>query len=316
MTELNNQVFFGGDEDVDPDDLGKVEVNNFTIAVDRILQDVFDWDGGAIGAIGLTLSVDNSRVVSGTFITRGNPRLSEYAATCDQIWPEGPANIVLAIKIDSLAIFTFSRGGLWSDLIPAEKVNHFYCDKTAASNAPILGTPAARGIGDFCLRMVCQVSGASSGRKGVVCKYMILLFPTGAEGLSSTPEAQFGGWPGLKVGDGYFPLMPPPATKWQCPVLPFIRPGTPFAANDSAPASYRLRFSIAAVMSKAVQPETARTSASLMAKWEKIRTNPRELAEKTPATVWPTAAPFQEESGKSKLKLSFSLDTVFEHQVP
>jgi hypothetical protein len=42
MTELNNQVFFGGDEDVDPDDLGKVEVNNFTIAVDRILHDVFD----------------------------------------------------------------------------------------------------------------------------------------------------------------------------------------------------------------------------------------------------------------------------------
>jgi hypothetical protein len=63
-------------------------------------------------------------------------------------------------------------------------------------------------------------------------------------------------------------------------------------------------------MSKAVQPETARTSASLMAKWEKIRTNPRELAEKTPATVWPTAAPFQEESGKSKLKLLFSLETV------
>ncbi len=77
MTELNSQVFFGGEEDVDPDDLGKVEVNNFTIAIDRILHDVFDWDGSAIGAIGLTLSVDNSRVVSGTFVTRGNPRLSE-----------------------------------------------------------------------------------------------------------------------------------------------------------------------------------------------------------------------------------------------
>jgi hypothetical protein len=81
-------------------------------------------------------------------------------------------------------------------------------------------------------------------------------------------------------------------------VLPFIRPGTPFAVNDSAPASYRLRFAITAVMSKAVKPETA----SLMAKWEKIRTNPRELAEKTPATVWPTAPPFQEDSGESKLK--------------
>ncbi len=121
---------------VDPDDLYKVEVNNFTVADDRILHDIFDCDGGAIGAVGLTLSVDNSRVVSGSFITRGNQRRSEYSASCDQIWPEGPANIPLAIKIDSLAIFTFNRGGLWSDLIPSEQVNHFFCDKTAASNAP------------------------------------------------------------------------------------------------------------------------------------------------------------------------------------
>jgi hypothetical protein len=63
----------------------------------------------------------------------------------------------------------------------------------------------------------CPDSGASSGRKGVVRKYMILLFPTGAEGLSSiAAESQFGGWPCLKVGDGNFLLMPPPATKWHC----------------------------------------------------------------------------------------------------
>jgi hypothetical protein len=30
---------------------------------------------------------------------------------------------------------------------------------------------------------------------------MILLFPASAEELSNTVEAQFGGWPGLKVGD-------------------------------------------------------------------------------------------------------------------
>ncbi len=79
----------------------------------------------------------------------------------------GPAHIVLAIKIETLACFTLNRGGLWSDLIPLEQINHFFCDKTAgASNAPILGTPAARGIGELCLRMVCLVSGTSSGWKG------------------------------------------------------------------------------------------------------------------------------------------------------
>jgi hypothetical protein len=91
---------------------------------------------------------------------------------------------------------------------------------------------------------------------------MILLFPASAKELSNTVEAQFGGWPG-----GYFPLMPPPALKWQYLVLPFIRTGTLFVSNDSAPASYRLRFAISAEMCKAVQPETARTSVSLLAKW-------------------------------------------------
>ena len=84
MTELNNQVFFGGDDEVDPNDLDKVEVNNITVAVQRILHNVFDWDG-------LTRSVDNSRVFSSSFITRGNPRLSEFSASCNQIWPEGPS---------------------------------------------------------------------------------------------------------------------------------------------------------------------------------------------------------------------------------
>ena len=97
---------------------------------------------------------------------------------------------------------------------------------------------------------------------------MILLFPASAEELSNTAEAQFGGWPGLKVGNGYFPIMPSPALKWQCLVLPFIRPGTLFISIDSAPAScYRLRFAITAVMCKAVQPETARTSVNLLVKW-------------------------------------------------
>jgi hypothetical protein len=51
MMELDSQVFFGRDDEVDPDDLSKVEVNNFTVAVDRILLDLFDWDGSAMGAV-------------------------------------------------------------------------------------------------------------------------------------------------------------------------------------------------------------------------------------------------------------------------
>ena len=300
MTELSKQIFFSGDEEVDADDLGKIEVTDFAHAVDRTLHNAFNWDGMAIGVVGLTLTEDNGRVANGVFITRGDTGLSEFTATCDQIWPEGPAHVTLAINVKSLNPFTFSRGGLWSDLIPQERFLFSFYDKLAgATNAPILGTPEGEGIGEFCLRVVCQPSSTSSGRKGVVCKYMILLFPSSAEELSCTPEAQFAGWPGLKIGDGYFPLGPAPSRKWQCPILPLIRPGTSFSENNTAPSSYRLRFAIAGVMTMSVQPDTARGSNALLAKWEKIRTNPRELTEKGPATCWPATAPFQEEQGKT-----------------
>ncbi len=43
------------------------------------------------------------------------------------------------------------------------------------------------GIGDFSARIVCQVSGTSEGRKGVIVKYNILLFPTSQHMLAEIP---------------------------------------------------------------------------------------------------------------------------------
>jgi len=299
MTELSAQTFFGGGAEVDPDDLGKVEVNNFSTAVDQALVESFGWDGRAIGAVGLTLSADNTKVSGGIFITRGTTGLSEYSASCDDIWMAAPKNIAIAIKVPSLDPFTFSHGGLWSDLIPSEKFTHAFYNTTAGSSrTAILGRPDNDSIRDFCLRLVCQISGTSSGRKGVIMKYKILLFPVGVEELSNTPEANFAGWPGLTVADGYLLMGPRPTRKWQCPILPVIRPGTPFTENSEAPSSVSLRFAIASVMGKVLQPITATNPSTLAAKWAKIRANPRELVEKAPATCWPTVPPFQEEQGK------------------
>jgi len=299
MTELSAQIFFGGDSQVDPDDLGKTEVSNYTTSVDRALTSHFAWDESAIGCLGLALSRDNSKVTSGVFITRGVTGLSEYAVTCDQIWPGSSSNITLAVKIPTLNPFTFSGGGLWSDLIPSERFTVAFYNTAAGTEdrTVILGTP--EGVGQFCLRLVCQPSSLSSGKRGIICKYTILLFPAAAQELGDTPESRFAGWPGLKVGDGHFPLGPRPTKKWQCPVLPLIRPGTPFADNSEAPESFRLRFAISNIMGKVYQPDAARSVGALMAKWEKIRSNPREILSKPPATCWPAAAPFQEERGKT-----------------
>jgi hypothetical protein len=51
------------------------------------------------------------------------------------------------------------------------------------------------GICDFSARMVCQVSSASEGRKGVIIKYTILLFPASQNTLAEIPESSSqAGW--------------------------------------------------------------------------------------------------------------------------
>jgi hypothetical protein len=51
-------------------------------------------------------------------------------------------------------------------------------------------------------------------------------------------------------------------------------------------------------MRKAKQPDIARSCASLQAKWEKIRNNPRELTDKAPATTWPEHPDEQDTAGE------------------
>jgi hypothetical protein len=307
MPDLDTNIHFGGSENVNPDDLGRAEVHNFSTNIDIALRDIFQWDGKAIGTVALTLNHDNSKVETGVFVTRGDPNLSEFRAPCDQIWQEAPNDITLAVRITTLNPFIFSDGGLWSDLSPREKFRHHFFDR---ENAPILDGYAELGIGDFCLRMVCQPSSKSSGRKGVILKYTILLFPASAESLSDFAESKFPGFPGLKVGDGHFPMGPAPTAKWRCPIIPLIRPGTPFEENDNAPSSQHLRFAIAAVMRRSRQPDIARSCTSLATKWERIRGNPRELANNLPATTWPQHPPIPEQLGKYHNVFRYSISKI------
>jgi hypothetical protein len=118
MPDLDTNIHFGGSENVNPEDLGRAEVHNFSTNIDIALRDIFQWDGKAIGTVALTLNHDNSKVETGVFVTRGDPNLSEFRAPCDQIWQEAPNDVTLAVRITTLNPFTFSDGGLWSDLIP------------------------------------------------------------------------------------------------------------------------------------------------------------------------------------------------------
>ena len=88
MPELDRKTLFSGSSEINPDDLGRVEVSNYSTAIDNALFSHSDWNGKAVGVIGLTLSPDNSRVAGGCFVTRGDTDLNEFHSPCDQIWPE------------------------------------------------------------------------------------------------------------------------------------------------------------------------------------------------------------------------------------
>jgi hypothetical protein len=188
MPDLDKNIHFGGADDVSGEDLGRAEVPNFTSGADAALHSNFDWSGKAIGFIGLTLNPENDRVASGVFVTRGDTELEEFNSTCDQIWPQGPPNISFGIRVGDLNQFTFNGGGLWSDLIPGHKFKHGFFNKT--TKTPILGAADKAGIGEFCLRLVCQPSSTSSGRRGIICKFTVLLFPASAAELAEAAGSQ------------------------------------------------------------------------------------------------------------------------------
>jgi hypothetical protein len=62
-------------------------------------------------------------------------------------------------------------------------------------------------ISDFGLQLVCQPSSTSSASRGTICKYTVFLFPNSAAELTNTAESQSADFPGLKIGNGHFPVQ-------------------------------------------------------------------------------------------------------------
>lgn len=85
MSVLDRSIFFGGNDSIGDNDLGKLEVSNFNTDVDEALRTHFGWSGKAVAGIGLTLAPDKLRIVNGTFLTRGNLDLKDKKMTANSI---------------------------------------------------------------------------------------------------------------------------------------------------------------------------------------------------------------------------------------
>ncbi len=155
-------------------------------------------------------------------MTRGTTSFKELKFTCNFIWKDSTPEITLVLNIPTLDIFVFEEGGLWSNITPSSGTVHSF-HNTNDGEVVLADERNRLGVGDFSVRMVCQLSSSSDGRKGIVVKFVILLFPASATELSDTPESRFAGWPGIKLYEGTFPVIPKPTVPWQCPIVPFLR---------------------------------------------------------------------------------------------
>lgn len=161
------------------------------------------------------------------------------------------------------------------------------------------------GIGEFALRIVAQISRSSSGKKGVMMKYAVLLYPGSISALTANAGEQGPSWPGIKLSSGEFPMGPRPTAKWGCPVLPFIRISNPLNENSTIPPGDRLRRAIGNIMVRAGAHDGRSSGHSLREKWEKLRRQPEENTTKEPSVTWPPPEPEPAISGKKFARFNY-----------
>ena len=289
---------FGQPISVSSEDVGHCEIQNIGEAVTNVLVN-YGWKGDPVGVIILHLSPDNERVTAGQFSARGRDE-REFKLRADKIWVDADMNVTLTIRMPELDSFIFSGGGLTSDWLQDEEVVHFYhvAQEEGAPRPIITPTLDEWGIGKFCLRLVCHPSKSCSKERGVLVKYIVMLYPAGkAELTAMSPHAADASWPGLKLGEGEMQLLPRPSTDWGCPVLALLRPAVDFRQLPKAPSSAALRHAIASIMRRCGTPDVSRGAASLGAKWERFRNAPSTYATKEAPLTWPQAARPQTATG-------------------
>jgi len=280
-------ALFRGDRILDSD-VGRCEASNRGSAIDDILRDAGREDNEPVACLVLTLSPDNERVAGGEFVTRG-VEVKDFVWESHKLWPKADKRVVTTVTMPALDSFSFKDGGLTSDFLSDEDVVHYHSLVREGRPAePVLEADREeRGVGRFCLRLICNVSKGSS-EDGVKIKFWVMLYPEDRNVLlvmsASTKRPE---WPGVKLGEGEMRLLPLPAAPWGCPVIPILVPGQPFEELPRAPSSPVLRSAIGAIMRRCGQPERNRTGGKTMEMWDKLAKNPGTLTAKKPAVTWP-----------------------------
>jgi hypothetical protein len=294
-----DKSLFEGQQEAD-NSLRENEFANFSSDIDNFLKQN-GWDEKAAGCIGLKLSSDNSKVENGIFIVRGVLSEEWTQINAKKVWPDIDGNLALFVRFRDASVFKFSDGGLTSDIIAQEEIEHgVFVVSDGKAPSPVLEASYEEwGIGEFSLRMLCTISKNSSAINGVMVKFTILLYPESKQHLLETYEmAQSAAWPGVRIGEGEMPMIPRPVVKWRCPINPLLMPGAPFSTTQRMPPSNDIRAAVGAIMSRTCLPEVCRTGSAALARWKRIAERTEELAVKPGPIAWPKTGPTPQEQGK------------------
>jgi len=285
MAPIDKELFRRG-EPIEGEDVLKLQVLNGEEAVDAALKR-FGWTGRAAGCIILRLGADNRSATAGQFAARGRLAREEVRLDAAKIWKDAEAGYTLSIKIPDGGQFGFGGGGLCSDFLDDGGVEHCVTASGRGGQAVLQDERADKGIGAFCLRLVCHIVRATR-KSGVTLAYSVLIYPGSAEEVTDVSDlAGSPSWPGIKAADGEMPLLPFAATRWGCPVLPLIRTGSPWEEEPVLPEPEELIARISWIMATSEPPEVCKTKKSLLSRWQKYSENPDEFTAKRGPLSWP-----------------------------
>ena len=170
---------------------------------------------------------------------RGPVDDKELRVDSNKIWPAASADTFVSIKLPAADIFKFGDGGLCSDYVAEEEVQHAVYENTEGRGpTPVLEADyEERGIGSFCIRMTCIISKSSSARTGVMLKWTVLLFPDAKERiLESLRGGEEPGLARVKADRGGAPHAAKAYNSLEVPHDP-PRPSRPGDQPEPGPAS-------------------------------------------------------------------------------
>ncbi len=279
---------FAGTGGIASSDVMNSEVSNYSNEVDTALGK-YGWKGEAAACVVLALNGNNTAVLEGHLTIRGKPREKDWRIEAKRIWPGADEGVALIVSGENLKAFKFGTGGLCSDYLDGTAAVHQFYSGESRPTALLAGDLLEKEIGDFCMRVVCQLSRESTVERGIWLIYTLMIFPESAAGLAAKGHVtSYPNWPGIKITEGEMPVLPRPARAWGCPIVPLLLPGTPLSQEPTIPSAVALKSAIAGVMNSAVAPEVCKNVGSLNNKWAKLERKqtlpPKELAVSWPAT--------------------------------